>query len=194
MSAGARFRREPRSEGAGSDAGSADPENGSEDGLDELYRVQAPRLVRSLARRLSNRDEAADLVQEAFLRLARLGSRGRADMERPEAYLGRVATNLLRDRAKFAARRSLDRHGPIDEATLRAADLERNLEARDMLNRLEAAMQHMRPRTREIFMAHRLDGLSYAEIAERTGLTVKGVEKQMGKALAQLQRVKDRLG
>jgi RNA polymerase sigma-70 factor (ECF subfamily) len=37
-------------------------------------------------------------------------------------------------------------------------------------------------------MAHRLDGLSYAEIAARTGLSIKGVEKHMCKAIAQLDR------
>jgi RNA polymerase sigma-70 factor (ECF subfamily) len=41
-------------------------------------------------------------------------------------------------------------------------------------------------------MAHRLDGLSYAEIAEQTGLSVKGVEKQMSKAIAEITRMLDR--
>ena len=49
-------------------------------------------------------------------------------------------------------------------------------------------MRSMKPKTREIFMAHRLDGLTYAQIAERTGLSIKGVEKQMSRAMAQLLR------
>ena len=61
-----------------------------------------------------------------------------------------------------------------------------------MLRRMEAAMLKLRPITREIFMAHRLDGLSYAEIADRTGLSVKGVEKHMGKAIAQVTRARRR--
>jgi RNA polymerase sigma-70 factor (ECF subfamily) len=66
------------------------------------------------------------------------------------------------------------------------------LESRDTLRRLEAAMLKLKPKTREIFMAHRIDGLSYAEIADRTGLSVKGVEKQMGKAIAMIDRLLDR--
>ena len=53
-------------------------------------------------------------------------------------------------------------------------------------------MLKLRPITREIFMAHRLDGLSYAEIADRTGLSVKGVEKHMSKAIAQVTRSRRR--
>jgi RNA polymerase sigma factor (sigma-70 family) len=67
----------------------------------------------------------------------------------------------------------------------------RRLEARDSLARIEAAMHRMKPKTREIFMAHRLDGLTYCEIAERTGMSVSGVEKQMAKAIAQIMRFAD---
>ncbi len=52
-------------------------------------------------------------------------------------------------------------------------------------------MARMKPKTREIFLAHRLDGMSYAEIAEVTGMSVSGVEKQMIRAIAQLARLAD---
>ncbi len=62
------------------------------------------------------------------------------------------------------------------------------LEARDRLARIEEAVLRLKPLTREIFLACRLDGYSYAEIAERTGLSVRGVEKQMSRAIRQLGR------
>ncbi len=62
------------------------------------------------------------------------------------------------------------------------------LEARDRLARIEEAVLRLKPLTREIFLACRLDGYSYAEIAERTGLSVRGVEKQMSRAIKQLGR------
>lgn len=160
--------------------------------LDELYRQESPRLLRSLARRTSSRDEARDLVQEIFCRVARIGARTGVELERPQAYLSRIATNLLRDRAKQAARQMSESHVPADEAILTGQDQQRLLETRDMLTRVEAAMLKLRPKTREIFMAHRIDGLSYAEIAQRTGLTIKGVEKQMSKAIAKIDRMLDR--
>jgi RNA polymerase sigma-70 factor (ECF subfamily) len=66
------------------------------------------------------------------------------------------------------------------------------LESRDTLRRLELAMKKLKPKTRDIFMAHRIEGLSYAEIAARTNLSVKGVEKQMSKAIAKIDRLLDR--
>ena len=50
----------------------------------------------------------------------------------------------------------------------------------------------LNPKTREIFLAKRLDGMSYAEISQRTGLSVKGIEKHMNKALKLLDRARDR--
>ena len=160
--------------------------------LETLYREQSPRLLRSLARRTSDREEARDLVHEIFCRIARLGSEGTLRLERPQAYLGRMATNLLRDRAKRAARHMSGNHVPVDEEALAGHDQQRLLESRDMLARIEGAMLRLRPRTREIFVAHRIEGLSYSEIAERTGLSIKGVEKQMSKAIAKIDRLLDR--
>jgi RNA polymerase sigma factor (sigma-70 family) len=156
--------------------------------LAELYRSETPRLVRILSRRTGNSDDAHDLVQDMFVRLARLGGQIPA-IERPQAYLRRIAANLLKDRAKTAARRSSALHLVAEEEDLAGLDQHKLLESRDMLRRVEAAIMRLRPRTREIFVAHRVDGLTYAEIAERTGLSVKGVEKQMSKALVQLDRI-----
>lgn len=160
--------------------------------LDTLYREESPRLLRSLTRRTASREDARDLVHEIFCRMARLRAAGSVRLERPQAYLSRIATNLLRDRAKLASRHMTASHMAADENRLAGIDQQRLLESRDMLTRVEAAMLKLRPKTREIFMAHRIDGLSYAEIAERTGLSIKGVEKQMSKAIAQIDRMLDR--
>ena len=156
--------------------------------LGEIYRSHAPRLLRFFARR-AERHEAGDLVQESFLRLAAARERGAATIDRPEAYLNRIATNLLRNRAKAALRRSLASQVPADNEPLAAHDPVAVLEARDQLERLQSALTRLSPRTREIFLAHRLDGLSYKDIATQTGLSIKGVEWHMTKAIAHLDRL-----
>ena len=167
---------------------------GSEDDafLVDLYRSESPKLMRILSRRTASTDDALDLVQEIFFRFVRLRGQGPSSLERPQAYLRRIAANLLKDRAKTDFRHAAALHIVADEEALPGHDQLRLLESRDMLRRLEASMMRLRPRTREIFMAHRIDGMTYVEIAEQTGLTVKGVEKQMSKALAKLDRMLSR--
>lgn len=179
-------------EGVDGTGSAAQQEKGELLCLETLYRSESPRLLRSLARRTANRDEARDLLHEIFLRIARIGAKRPLRLERPEAYLSRVASNVLRDRAKSAFHKAASKSVSVELLPLAGPDQQALLECRDMLSRLEDAMLKLRPRTREIFMAHRLDGLSYAEIAERTGLSVKGVEKQMSKAIAQIDRMLDR--
>ena len=160
--------------------------------LETLYRNESPNLLRSLTRKTASREDAHDLLHEIFCRLARLGAAGPVPVDRPQAYLSRIAANLLRDRAKYASRHMASSHVSADDDVPAANDQQRLLESRDMLTRVEAAMLKLPPKTREIFVAHRIDGLSYAEIAERTGLSVKGVEKQMSKAIAKIDRMLDR--
>lgn len=154
--------------------------------VEQTYRGEARGLARALRRRTASAEDALDLVQDAFVRLLALGPKRLAELERgrPVAYLARTATNLVRDRVKQDRRRAAQHHLPADDVVLVGLDLARQLDARDDLRRLEAVMLSLRPRTRAIYMAHRVEGLSYAEIAERYGMSVKGVEKQMSRALA----------
>lgn len=154
--------------------------------LAALYHTQAVRLRRFFARRAAGED-VGDLVHDAFERLARRD----ADIavERPERYLSRVAGNLLRDRAKFAARRAAALHVSIADADLVGADPHDALEARDAIARLEVAMQRLSPLTREVFLACRLDGHTHAEVAGLVGISVRSVRKRMGRAIAEIDRL-----
>jgi RNA polymerase sigma factor (sigma-70 family) len=156
-------------------------------GLGQLYREHSARLRRYFAMRASRAD-ADDLVQETFARLAGVTARTAVAIDQPRAYVNRIASNLITEQARFAARRSAALHVSDDDVQLTGIDPVAHLESRDRLQRLEAAMATMKPATREIFMAHRLDGETYRDIAARTGRSIKGVEKQMGKALYIINR------
>jgi RNA polymerase sigma factor (sigma-70 family) len=160
--------------------------------IDALYRGQASALSRTRHAR-SMRDEPLDLVHDAFVRLLGLGpARLRVIAAgKPGAYLGRIARNIGVDHARRESRRTKVATVPLHEVDPEGYDVERQLEARDDLRRVERAVLAMRPRTRAIFLAHRVDGMSYAEIAEECGIGIKGVEKQMGRAIAILARELD---
>jgi RNA polymerase sigma-70 factor (ECF subfamily) len=158
--------------------------------LDDVYRTRSNSLVRQLTRHTGCSETARELAQEAFLRFLRLPSNRVSQIDQPEAYLRRICTNLLRD---WGRNRALRQSSDTPQfATEMHVDQVAVLESRDTLRRLELAISKLKPKTRAIFLAHRLDGLSYYEIAEQTGLSVKGVEKQMSKAIAKIDRLLDR--
>lgn len=154
--------------------------------IDRLYRSERSSLIRFFARNRASAHEAEDLAQEAFLRLARAGD-GQTSIARPASYLRQIGRNLLKDRVRSAEFRQMATDVDVEHAISDVDELGR-LEARDSLRRLETAMTRLKPRSRDIFLAHRLDGMTYLEIAEKTGLSVKRVEKIMSKTIGQLTR------
>lgn len=63
-----------------------------------------------------------------------------------------------------------------------------NRDQQELIARMEVILHRLPRRTRDIFLAHRVEGLSYAEIAERNGLTERQVERHMVRALVRLHR------
>ena len=155
--------------------------------VERLFRSQGPRLLRLLTRRYC-REEAGDIVQEVFLRLT--GAVERQTLTNPESYLKGIIWNLLRDRSKSRARRIERTHAELqpERHAAEEGDPHQLLVARQTLARYEAAVATMKPKTREVFLRHRLDGESYGQIAEALGMSVSGIEKQMAKAAVHLKR------
>lgn len=156
--------------------------------LDDLYRRQGPRMVRQIARSAGAQD-AEDVLHDSFVRLANAQADRGQEIEHPAAYLEAITTNQLRNRAKSALQRALASSVPVEDAGLAGPDMLAGLEARDMIQRIQQALMRLAPKTREIFLAHRVDGHSYRDIADSMGLSVKGVEWHMTKAIAHLDRV-----
>ena len=156
-------------------------------GFDALYRAQLPRLSRFFARRVAT-DDVLDMVHEAFRRLLRVTAEQKVVIDSPEAYLNQVAGNLVRDQNRRGQSRSHDRHIPFDEEEVDGFEPLGQLESRDTIAKVDAALLDLPIKTREIFLLHRKGGHSYAEIAAARGLSVKAVEKHIAKALFELRR------
>lgn len=156
--------------------------------LGDLYRAEAPGLLRYFERRTGERHAAPDLVHDAFARLAGIGAL--SDLVNPAAYLQRIARNLLVDRARRsavpAAFVSLE-----DWDTETPAVQEDALVVQDLLERYEEAIAGLPERTRTIFLLHRADDLTYRQIARRIGVTVWTVEYHMKRAILHLARTLD---
>lgn len=151
--------------------------------FDFLFRQHRHELL-AFAGRYSGHEAAEDLVQEAYLRFIQQAEAGHID--NPRAYLYRITHNLSADfhrHGQVRARHAGDEYEtdfvadpqPGPEAAVDAQlRLERCLE---VLNRLPEVYRH-------IFLLHRFEGLTYAEIGKALGLPTRTVERYAAKALA----------
>jgi len=142
------------------------------------------RVRGALRRRGQSEHEAEDLVQEAWLRLVRYEER--QPVEQPEAFLMRAALNLSIDVHRTAVGRG--EHVLLEEVLLidTTPSIEAVVLARERMTRLTLGVGRLTERTREIFIANRVDGLPPAEIAERYGLNVTTVHQHLAKATLRL--------
>lgn len=163
----------------------------SVDGIEDIYRREAPRLARFFGRHLRSRDDVADLVQEAFVRLA--GAKSGAALLQPAAYLQRIARNLLYDRSRRTEIRLARFHIPLDEAPPLAVppDQAFSLEADDVMRLYRRAIAELPEKTQQAFLLHRLDGLGYKAIGERLGISVPTVQYHIARALVHIDKALD---
>lgn len=144
-------------------------------------------IVRAaLMRRGRTVHDADDLVQEAWVRLACYERE--QPVEQPEAFLMRVAMNLSTDLYRSRAHRGeevlLENVVLVDAApSTEAAVL-----AREQTAQLSVCVGRLDRKTRDILLAHRIEGLSHRAIARRHKTSVSSVEKHIAKALYLLSR------
>lgn len=160
--------------------------------LQEAYLQHRPDLVRHFAARLRSAAAAEDLVQELYVRLR--SHPAPEQLENPAAYLFRMGSNLLVDQARTDQRSAArDTAWRESQVTLQGRDAVADepaaddaLAARQRLAALERALGGLPAETQRIFRLHKYDGLPYADVARRLGVSKSKVEKHMMAALRNL--------
>ncbi|MEJ1977957.1 MAG: RNA polymerase sigma factor [Acetobacteraceae bacterium] len=159
--------------------------------LKKLFLAHRREVQTYLAGRLRDQEVAADLTQDTFLRFAEQGASAAVVHDR--SYLYRTAHNLAIDHARRAGRHRTD-VTPHDELADIAEDRpgpEEIAGARERLDFLRAAIQELPERTRQVFVLHRIEELTYGEVAARLGISESSVQKHLAKALQHvMQRLK----
>lgn len=150
----------------------------------EAHAVDWAELHRFASHRLGDTVHAADIVQEAYLRLTETAHEA-AILDR-RAYLFATVRNLVADHWRRDKARL---HAPLDTLPPdKAHDLtpspEQRLLSIEELAVLERAVLGLPPRTREVFRLHKYEHLSYADVAERLGMAKNTVMVHMVKALS----------
>lgn len=155
----------------------------------EVYRSCYEDVLRFLHRRVWDEERAKDLAQDAFAR-----SLDR-DPDNPRAWVFQVAANLARDEARLVVRRKrhlklLKREADVDaeDTPTPASEVER----RERIESLRRALDELTERDRDVLLLWD-GGLSYAEIAEQTGLARGSVGTTLTRAKKRLVEAHDAL-
>jgi RNA polymerase sigma-70 factor (ECF subfamily) len=154
--------------------------------FDLLYRSHAPALRRRIRARVNSQEEANDLVQDAFARL--LGARSLSSERDHGAFLNTIVRNLLIDRSRRLLSRSPHIPiGPSEEIAV-SPDQHQAIEVEQMRKRYSELVQSLPPRTREVFLLHRIEGHCYKEIAARLDISVRTVEWHVAQAIVRIAK------
>lgn len=139
-------------------------------------------LIGRIARATRKPDRAEDFLHSAFLRLEEY--RARNAVANPAGFLMRAAANIAIDEDRRERVRA-----EVGQSICELVDLSDDqplqhevLIARHRLARVRAGLSELSPRTRDIFLKHRIEGLKYREIAAELDITVSAVEKHVAKA------------
>jgi RNA polymerase sigma-70 factor (ECF subfamily) len=169
-------------------------ETSSVSDLDLLFRRYSRELNNYAYRRLRDREAAADVVQDGFLRFL-LWSRERSDAVLPNGprfFLWRVVGNLTIDLVR--RNRILGPLAPLDDVADRIADPaptpDRCLESRQQYLLLKATLDELPERQRMALLLNRIEGLTHAEIGVRLGVSASMVSKYI---MAVLEHCLDRM-
>ena len=140
-----------------------------------------PALVRLLRRHWRRADDIADLRQEIYVRVYEtVGREGLPDSA--SGYLFATARNHLINKARRARIVQFDLVAELEELPeppVEPWSPEQLAAARAEIDLLEAALETLPPRCREVVRLRKVDGLSQKDIAARLGITEGTVEKQV---------------
>ncbi|WP_150293909.1 RNA polymerase sigma factor [Sphingobium estronivorans] len=141
------------------------------------------RLFRVVRSRGLNRDDAADIVQDAYVRLTAAAEQ--TEVRNPGAFLHVTAINLIRDRGRASGiqRLAAENDAAPDDIACTAPDVERAIIGRQDLAVLERALAELPPKRRAALVLYRFDNMSHAAIAQQLGISISMVEKHVRLAL-----------
>jgi RNA polymerase sigma-70 factor, ECF subfamily len=161
---------------------------GSATAFEPIVRAHEPRALATAVALLGDADEAADAVQDAFVKAYR--SLAQLDDGRPFGpWFRRIVRNLCLDRLRSPALRRTEWDAAESEPALRSepAGLEA-LERAELSGAVREALSRLSPEHREILVLKEMEEMRYAAIAEAMNIPPGTVASRLYHARAALRK------
>ncbi|MBK1439478.1 RNA polymerase sigma-70 factor [Parapedobacter sp. ISTM3] len=159
---------------------------GDESVFSEIYDAHWESLFKYVIRILPDQDDAADIVQETFVTFWEL-RRQLDGVKTVKAYLFVMARNLAFRRFRDYVKRTEVEDKLAQFYGDPVVNLEQLVGAKELANLLDAEIEKLPKRMREVFVLSRKEHLSYKEIAERLHISDQTVKKQINNSLKYLR-------
>jgi RNA polymerase sigma factor (sigma-70 family) len=149
--------------------------------VERLFREHNDALIRFLVARLRSYQDARDVAQESYVRLLSLDEPGAVSYLR--AFLFKTAANLATDRQRRASAHLRATELPLFHEFADVRTPERLAADRQTVQRLERLIAAMPAKCRQAFILYQFEGLEFAAIAVRMGMSERMVRKYVVRAL-----------
>lgn len=149
--------------------------------VERLYTTHHHWLKNWLRRQLACSDSAADLAHDTFIRV--IAARNASQIVEPRVYLATVARRVMVDyfRRSSLERAYLEALAAMPEAV--QISVEERTIVIETLCEIDAMLDALGAKTRQVFLLSQLDGLTYPEIALQMNLSVSSIKKYMARAI-----------
>jgi RNA polymerase sigma factor (sigma-70 family) len=153
---------------------------GQDERITEVVKREQSRLRNFIRRRVPDEFEAEDILQDVFYRLVE-ANRLLMPIDHVTGWLFQVARNRITDLFRRKRPESFGNHAmAIESQDLQLEDLLPSAEAGPdevyvrnvIVDELEDAIDELPEEQREVFIGHEIEGLSFKEMAEQTGVNV----------------------
>ena len=163
--------------------------------VERLFAEHRGALQTFFGRRIRSKADAADLAQEVYIRMLRIGDQ--EAIRNPVHYLYAVANNLVKENAALDRRQAsgidIDQ-APAHERLETLPEFDGDLDASQRIARLGVVLKQLRPKCRAAVELRFTHGLSFREIAMHLGVSPQMAKKYVAQALVHCRRRMARLG
>jgi RNA polymerase sigma-70 factor (ECF subfamily) len=162
---------------------------------DELVRTYHTSMYQVAYRMLGDTAEAADVVQEIFLKVFRniRGFRGDASLK---TWIFRIALSEILNKLRWWRRRYRSATVSLDEPHngngIHVSDTKpsphRALESKEEEQAIQQALTRLSSDHRSILVLRDIEGFSYTEIADITGISIGTVKSRLARARSEMKK------
>lgn len=156
-----------------------------EEVYNELFRKYYEPATKFVYYKCGNLQQAEDIVQNVFVKIWKLCAT--IIYSKAKSYIYSACNNSFLN--EVAHKKVVLKHQKTIKENTNHESPDFLIEVDEFRVKLKQAISALNTKERDVFLLSRVEGKTYKEIAEITGLTVKAIERRMSKALKELREV-----